>query len=131
MFDTIIRGGRVIDGSGNPWFYADVGIVGDKIVAVGRDLKGEAKKVIDAKGKFVCPGFIDIHSHADTAILREPGRVPKVTQGVTTEVFSNCGLGGAPVNAVGRAALLEYTPEDYDGLDFDWLRVSEYLDRDP
>lgn len=131
MFDTIIRGGRVIDGSGNPWFYADVGIVGDKIVAVGRDLKGEAKKVIDAKGKFVCPGFIDIHSHADTAILREPGRVPKVTQGVTTEVFSNCGLGGAPVNAVGRAALLEYTPEDYDGLDFDWLRVSEYLDRIP
>ena len=131
MFDTIIRGGKVIDGSGTPWFYADVGIVGGKIVAVARDLQGEARKVIDAKSKFVCPGFIDIHSHADTAILRSPGRVPKVTQGVTTEVFSNCGLGGAPVNEAGRAALLEYTSEDYEGLDFNWLRVSEYLDRIP
>ncbi len=131
MFDTIIRGGKVIDGSGNPWFHADIGVVDGKIVAVARDLQGEAKKVIDAKGKFVCPGFIDIHSHADTAILRSPGRVPKVSQGVTTEVFSNCGLGGAPVNEAGRAALREYAPEDYEGLDFNWLRTSEYLDRIP
>lgn len=131
MFDTIIRGGRVIDGTGTPWFYADVGIVGDKVVVIARNLEGEAKTVINAEGKFVCPGFIDIHSHADTAILRSPGRVPKVTQGVTTEVFSNCGLGGAPVNKEGRAALLEYTPEDYEGLEFSWLRVSEYLDKIP
>ena len=131
MFDTIIRGGKVIDGTGAPWFYADVGIVDGKVVAVARDLPGEAKKAIDAKGKFVCPGFIDIHSHADTAILRSPGRVPKVTQGVTLEVFSNCGLGGAPVNEKGRTALLDYVPEDYEGLDFSWLRVSEYLDTIP
>ena len=55
MFDTIISGGKVIDGSGTPWFYAGVGIVGDRIVAVARDLQGDAKTIIDAKGKFVCP----------------------------------------------------------------------------
>ncbi len=131
MYDTIIRGGKVIDGSGTPWFYSDVAVSGDKVVGVARDLQGEARAVIDAKGKFVCPGFIDIHSHADTAILRSPGRAPKVTQGVTTEVFSNCGLGGAPVNSAGRAALLDYTPGDYEGIDFNWLRVSEYLERIP
>lgn len=131
MFDTLIRGGKVIDGSGAPWFYADVGIVGDRIAAIGRDLLGDAKKVIDARGKFVCPGFIDIHAHTDTAILRQPERIPKVTQGVTTEVFSNCGLGVAPLNQSGRDALLDYGRKDYVGLNFDWLRVSEYLNRIP
>jgi N-acyl-D-amino-acid deacylase len=131
LFDTIIRGGKVIDGTGAPWFYADLGIVGDRIVAVARNLYGDAKRVIDATGKFVCPGFIDIHTHTDTAILRAPERLPKVTQGVATEVFSNCGLGVAPLNEAGREALLNYGGKDFAGLDFDWLRVSEYLNKIP
>jgi N-acyl-D-aspartate/D-glutamate deacylase len=65
MLDLVIKNGKIIDGTGNPWFRADVGISGEKIVSIGRIEAGQAQKEIDAQGLMVCPGFIDVHSHAD------------------------------------------------------------------
>ena len=64
-YDLVVRNGRIVDGTGNPWVYGDVAIRGDKLVAVGHVPKGKAKRVIDAKGLIVAPGFIYIHSHSD------------------------------------------------------------------
>ena len=94
-FDVLIINGKIIDGTGNPWFYGDVGIVGDTIAALGR-LKGKtATKVIDAKGKAVSPGFIDMHTHCDRGLGRAPtnANLNYLTQGVTTVVTGNCGYG--------------------------------------
>ena len=85
--DLLIRGGRIVDGSGNPWFNGDVAITGNRIVAVGRSLDLQAKKTIDATGLVVAPGFIDIHSHSDTLLLEDGKAESKIRQGVTLEVF--------------------------------------------
>jgi len=107
-FDLLIVNGRVLDGSGNPWRRADVGITGDRIAAVG-SLKGaKAARTIDAAGRIVAPGFIDAHSHAAEALTREPLRDARalVAQGVTTIIGNPDG--GGPVDlAAQRAALLK------------------------
>src|SRR5437867_11042060 len=86
-YDLLIRNGRIVDGSGNPWFHGDVAIAGDKIVAVGRVPEGKAKRVIDAKGLVVAPGFIDMHSHSDDLLLEDGHAQSKIRQGVTSEVL--------------------------------------------
>ena len=78
-YDILIKKGKIIDGTGNPWYRADVAIEKGKIVALGRDL-GEADKVIDAKGQIVSPGFIDIHSHSDLPVLIDPMAYSKMSQ---------------------------------------------------
>ena len=85
-FDLVIRGGRVVDGSGNPWRYADVAVKGDRVVAVGR-VTGTGEREFDAKGLVVSPGFIDIHSHSDFNLLQDGHAQSKIRQGVTTEVL--------------------------------------------
>jgi N-acyl-D-aspartate/D-glutamate deacylase len=94
-YDMIIRGGRVVDGTGNPWFRADVGIRGDRIVAVG-DIPCEAPtgREIDARGLVVAPGFIDMHSHSDWLLFEDGSAPAKVRQGVTTEVLGEDRSGG-------------------------------------
>ena len=99
MFDILIKGGRVINGTGNPWFRADVGIKGERIEAVEPVLEAEARQTIEAEGLVVCPGFIDMHSHSDIDLLVNPLAEPKISQGVTTEVIGQDGIGPAPVNA--------------------------------
>lgn len=89
--DVLIRNGRVIDGTGNPWFYADVAIDGDRIAAIGDLRDATAKLVIDAQGKVVAPGFIDVHTHADDDLYKLPAAENFVRQGVTTIVTGNCG----------------------------------------
>src|SRR5687767_13642447 len=85
-YDLVIRNGKVVDGTGNPWFVGDVAIRGDRIVAVGR-VAGAAKREIDGKGLVVAPGFIDMHSHSDLLLLEDGNAPSKVRQGVTAEVL--------------------------------------------
>jgi N-acyl-D-amino-acid deacylase len=94
-YDLVIRGGRIVDGTGNPWFVGDVAIRGDRIVAIGRISAATAKRTIDAKGLVVAPGFIDMHSHSDYLLLEDGDAQSKVRQGVTTEVFGE-GTSAAP-----------------------------------
>ena len=106
-FDLIIRNGTVIDGSGQPGVAADVGIRGDRIAAVDDLAAATAAQTLDASGKVVSPGFIDIHTHSDFTLLLDPQGEGMVRQGVTTNVIGNCSLGCYPVRADGRAALQE------------------------
>src|SRR6266496_1351685 len=86
-FDLVIRDGRIVDGSGNPWFFGDVAIRADRIVRVGRVPPGSAKRELNARGLVVAPGFIDMHSHSDYLLLEDGHAQSKIRQGVTTEVL--------------------------------------------
>ncbi len=97
MYDILILNGKIISGEGNPWFYGDVAIVKEKIVRIGRLSREKAAKVLDARGCFVAPGFIDGHSHSDLFIFAEPGAEQRVLQGVTTENLGMDGLSVAPI----------------------------------
>lgn len=90
LFDTLIVGGRLVDGTGNPWRYADVALRGERIAAVepaGRIAHAQAGEVVDATGMVVCPGFIDIQSHSIQTLMRDGRSLSKLTQGVTTEIM--------------------------------------------
>jgi N-acyl-D-amino-acid deacylase len=131
-FDLVIRGGSVIDGSGAPARAADVAVEGDRIAAVG-PLPGDAaaaRRVIDAQGLVVAPGFIDVHTHADGWLLKTPNFLPKTSQGFTTEILMPDGISYAPVAPhnwrdwiVYLRALDGLRPEDYQG----WRTIADYL----
>jgi len=86
-YDLVVRHGRIVDGTGNPWFYGDVAVRGDRIVAIGHFPAASAKREIDATGLVVAPGFIDMHSHSDRLLLEDGHAQSKIRQGVTTEVL--------------------------------------------
>lgn len=90
-YDLVIKDGFIIDGSGNPWFKADVGIKGKEIVRIGSIEKSQAERVIDVKGLIVSPGFIDVHTHCDRGIAKIPTVDNYALQGVTTVIGGNCG----------------------------------------
>ena len=92
-YDLVVRQGKIIDGTGNPWFYGDIAIAGDRIASVGR-VTGETKKEINARGLVIAPGFIDIHSHSDWLLLENGNAESKIRQGVTTEVLGESGSAG-------------------------------------
>ncbi|MCM8530304.1 MAG: amidohydrolase family protein [Lentisphaeraceae bacterium] len=96
-YDIVFKNGTVIDGSGNNSFKADVAVVNDMIVAVGELDETLSKKVVDIAGKAISPGFIDVHTHDDNAVLKSPDCLPKISQGVTSVIVGNCGLSAAPV----------------------------------
>lgn len=96
-YDIIIENGRIIDGTGNPWYYGDIGIKNGTIIKIGRLKGSNAGRKIDAAGMFVTPGFIDIHTHSDRPILAIPGADNSVRQGLTTIVGGNCGGSPLPV----------------------------------
>jgi N-acyl-D-amino-acid deacylase len=95
-FDVLIKNGTVVDGTGAEAQRADVGIVDDRIAAIGSLGDGTAKQVIDAEGLLVMPGLIDLHGHSDLTLLMDNSGESKLTQGITTEVVGNCGLSAAP-----------------------------------
>src|SRR5438270_7724557 len=130
MFDLLIRTGRVVDGTGLPWFRADVGVTGDRIAAVGRLETATAKRTIDAAGKVVCPGFVDAHVHGDLALLVDPHHEPAVRQGVTTYVLGQDGVAFAPGSAAVQAYMREYTAGfngNFPTPGKAWASVAEYL----
>jgi N-acyl-D-amino-acid deacylase len=86
-YDLVLRGGRVVDGTGNPWSYGDVAVQGDRIAAVGHVPRGAGKRELNATGLVVAPGFIDMHSHSDWVLLEDGNAQSKIRQGVTTEVL--------------------------------------------
>ncbi|HUF49339.1 MAG TPA: amidohydrolase family protein [Longimicrobiales bacterium] len=106
-YDVLLRGGRVLDGSGNPWYYADVAINGDRIAAVGNLTQARARRVVDVRGLYVAPGFIDVHSHASGGLSSRElsGARPLLAQGITTAVINPDG-GGAVDLVRQREALL-------------------------
>ncbi len=96
-FDTLIRAATVYDGSNAEPEVLDVALHEDRIAAVGRDLPSGAQKVVEARGLALAPGFIDVHTHDDLAVIRSPTMEPKISQGVTTVIVGNCGISAAPV----------------------------------
>ena len=136
MFDLLIRGGTVIDGTGAAGFTADVAIKDGVIVELGQ-VSGPAREEIDAKGAIVTPGFIDVHTHYDGQFLWDDKLDPSFTHGVTTAIGGNCGVGFAPVMPEHRQALIELMEgvEEIpgivldEGLDWNWKSFPDYLDR--
>src|SRR5437016_11076558 len=127
QFDVLIRNGRVFDGSGNPWFRADIGIVGDRITFIGpADEKTTAKQVIDAKDLIVAPGFIDMLGQSETTLFVDKRAVSKLTQGITTEITGE-GDSVAPTNAAVLAEDKEYY--EHYGLKPDWRSLDQYFNR--
>ena len=127
MFDVVITGGEVYDGTGGPPARADVGIAGDRVARIappGPDGPADAVTVIDAAGKAVCPGFINILSHSYLSILHDPRSLGELTQGVTTEVFGE-GISMGPLTPRLRAEL----QRNQHGLEYEvsWTRLGEYL----
>jgi N-acyl-D-amino-acid deacylase len=121
--DIIIRNGDVIDGTGRPRFRADVALTGDRITAIG-DLKDDsASQIIDATGRIVSPGFIDVHTHDDRLLLSHPAMTPKLSQGVTTVITGNCGISLAPLTITDRPP----PPLDLLG-DRTWYRFATFAD---
>jgi len=126
-FDIVITGGTVYDGTGGPAWTADIGLVGDTIAAVGKISPEQAKRIIDASGMAVSPGFIDIHSHSDYTILRYPTTDSKVHQGVTTEITGNCGSSMAPLEGTARKIVAEEL-EAEAGLGVSWSGYDSFCE---
>jgi N-acyl-D-amino-acid deacylase len=124
--ETVIRNGQVIDGTGGLPFAADLGLADDRIVAIGAIAPAPGQTVIDAAGKAVAPGFIDVHTHDDRALLAAPDMAMKVSQGVTTVIVGNCGIGLAPLRLDGSPP----APLDLlgDRTDFCYPSFAVYLD---
>ena len=130
MYDIVVAGGTVIDGARAPRRRADVGIQGERITAIG-DLAGaEAAQVIDAAGRIVAPGFVDVHNHSDGWFLRKPHQVSKTSQGFTSEVIMADGISYAPVSRQTAHEWLYYMRglnalrmEDYTG----WETLADYM----
>lgn len=134
-YDLVIRNGLIVDGSGKPAFKGDVGVSGGKIAAVG-NVEGKAAEEIDADGKLVTPGFVDIHTHFDGQVTWENRMTPSSNHGVTTVLMGNCGVGFAPCRPHQRDMLVklmegvEDIPEVVmvDGLPWNWETFPDYLD---
>ncbi|MDP9527156.1 N-acyl-D-amino-acid deacylase family protein [Pseudomonas protegens] len=100
-YDTLIRNALIIDGSDRPGYPADLAILDGRIACVGDLSTATAEVDIDAAGRVLAPGFIDVHTHDDTVVIRQPQMLPKLSQGVTTVIVGNCGISAAPVSLKG------------------------------
>ncbi|MBI4277722.1 MAG: amidohydrolase family protein [Armatimonadetes bacterium] len=123
MLDVLIKNGRVIDGTGNPWYRANVGIRGDRIAYIGT-LEPEARQVVDAAGCAVTPGFWDVHTHSEFQLLIEPDMLGYTFQGITTVVSGNCSFGIYPDK---RHKAQEFTPSEAGQYrDLEWSSLEGY-----
>ncbi len=135
-FDLIIRNGTVMDGTGRAPIDADVAISGNRIAAIAAKIPSAGAEEIDAKGKLVTPGFVDIHTHYDAQAVWDSHLAPSSWHGVTTAVIGNCGVGFAPCKPADREKLVELMEgvEDipgavmHEGLQWEWESFPQYLD---
>lgn len=132
MFDLLIKNGKIMDGTANPWFFSDVAIKDSKIEEIGFIDSSSARQVIDAKGLIVAPGFVDIHTHADFILpLKNHTKIlePFIRQGITTLVTGNCGYSPAPINPKTLELIKKYTGFIQGGeLTWEWRDMKGYLD---
>lgn len=131
MYSLLIKNGKIIDGTGNPWLYADVAVKGERIVRIGQIEGDSSEKTIDAKNLLVCPGFIDQHSHADLVfVIADQYKYleGRIRQGITTEILGNCGISVTPVDNQSKGLMKAVTgwmtPED---VPWDWETMADYL----
>jgi N-acyl-D-aspartate/D-glutamate deacylase len=135
MYDIVIRGGTILDGTGETEFVGDVAIEGSRIAVVGGKA-GPGKREIDANGLLVTPGWVDVHTHYDGQATWDPVLAPSSWHGVTTILFGNCGVGFAPVRKEHRTGLIDLMEavEDipgtalHEGLSWDWESFPEFMD---
>ncbi|MCL2010859.1 MAG: amidohydrolase family protein, partial [Synergistaceae bacterium] len=129
MLDVVFRGARIVDGTGTPWYRGDVGVLDGRISAVGSLSKESARSTVDVGGKVLAPGFIDIHTHSDFVVFRDPVMLSKLAQGVTTQAGGQCGPSAAPADE-------KYIPllESYSGfimggaqVSWNWRTFDEWL----
>ena len=130
MYDLLIKNGKVIDGAGNPWYWGDVAVSGDRIAAIGKLSDAKADRVIDAKGLVVTPGFIDAHSHSDfnTLVYREMEST--IMQGITTVVAGQCGSTSAPIDPALRSIIEKQANAQLPPgvtIKITWTTFDEYL----
>ncbi|GIN99020.1 D-aminoacylase [Siminovitchia terrae] len=131
MYDLIIHNGRIIDGTGSPWYYGDIAIEEGKIAKIGNLTTFQAKKTIDAKQQVITPGFIDMHTHSDLVILEQPLIEAKVRQGITTDLLGQDGIAAAPL----PEKYVSQWKKNLAGLDgspsieWDWTTIEEYLNK--
>ncbi len=129
MLDLLLENGEIVDGSGNPSYRGDIAISDGLIQAIGF-VDEEAREIIDISGLVVAPGFIDTHSHSDLFLIHDPSSLPKIMQGITTEIIGQDGLGEAPI----RQELVAEWRRYLSGLNGDppiewsWEGMEEYLD---
>jgi len=131
MFDLLIRDATVVDGAGQAGFRADVAVEGQNTAAVGQLGPAESRETFRGAGLVVSPGFIDLHAHSDLALLKQPEHLPKVMQGVTTDAFSSCGLGFAPLTPGNRSAIKTlYAPifGATEGMDWGWESIADFME---
>src|SRR6202521_6354591 len=126
--DILIRGGLLLDGTGAVGRPGDMAIRDGRIAAIGRKLRGEAAKVIDARGLAVAPGFIDIKTHSDFTLPINPKAESKVRQGVTTEIIGHCGFSVAPALAGKVDLLRDYLSPSAPWLPFKETTFADYFD---
>lgn len=129
MYDILIKNGTIIDGAGNPWFWGDIGIAEGRIREVARQIRGSARRIIDAGGRMVSPGWVDIHGHSDWSLVAYPDADSLLIQGCTLTVSGNCGMSAAPLYGValerGRARARQY----FRPIEADWHSFDEFLSR--
>src|SRR5271170_2842943 len=136
MLDMVIRNGVVVDGMGSKRYQADVGANGGQIVAIG-NLGEEAFRTIDAKGRVVAPGFLDIHTHLDVQPFWDSTLSPSPLHGVTTVIGGNCGFTVAPIDGSSAEYIMETLSRVEgmplaplrEGVPWDWTTTAEHLDR--
>ena len=135
MHDIVIRGGTIVDGTGQPAFTGDVAVDSGRIAVVG-EKTGPGRREIDADGLLVTPGWVDVHTHYDGQATWDPILAPSSWHGVTTILFGNCGVGFAPVRRHHHDALIDLMegvedipgPVLAEGLRWDWESFPEFLD---
>ena len=127
MYDLIIKNGTIINGTGSPSETGNLAVTGGIVSVIGEVSDEQANLTINAEGKIVCPGFIDIHGHSDILLLADPAASSKVMQGVTTEVCGNCGFSEFPVYGQTGKALNDKS--ETFGITIDWKDLEGFANR--